>query len=502
MFLEVLIIFSLSILFRFIFVISESSDDDVHIWNISQRKLLSSLFSQNVTNSVIEGKRGYPILHHYIISLFPKKDWYLVGKVLSITYDLIVIISFYYIINLYFKYETIEYFTFGFWAGLLLSTSPILFPLSARIKAIGGRTIGFLFFSSYSLILYNLMNSEFNIYLFGLAIFIGVLLLLSSQFATQFYIFYNIIISIILLNYIPILILLFFIFVSLSFKPLREIINFKIAHIKWFLKYQKGTTVEYRNKFKELISLPYYLFKKPGLFIKRFFYENSYIAVVINVPLSIFLSYICFTFPTIEGFLYEYLVGSILATFILFLITSHKPLIIFGEAERYFEFISIHLVFLLMICISNNIVSIKVLVIFLLVNIITILFNYLLTNRSFLLSKLKNNKNSYYLEIIDFLDKFEEISILTIPIKDSFKLGSELPNHKFYYRHINKYKSGFTYFGEETLNLSIPKQDWSYFKKEYMINIIVIDKDYKNVVDVDSLVKLFENKKYLVYKIS
>lgn len=505
MLIELILVLVFSLLIRLIFLVSKSDDDYVHLWNIYQRYKLKNLTNQDITNSVIDGKRGYPILHHYFVSLFPKKAWVVVAKTLNITYELVLIVFLYYVTNNVFQDKTLSGFTYGFWAILLFSTMPVLFPVTARLKAMGGRVVGSLPVFFYLLLLFYF--TETNNYLIFIPMFIfGVLIILLSQFAFQFFFLFNIVFSIFTLNFFPLYILIFILILAFLFPKLgiKDIISFKIAHIKWYLKSQEGTSVEKRNKVIEIFLLPKYLFLNVKRFLKIVFYDNSYINVILFFPLIIYLLvYYVFAIDIIKTPLIQYIDELILSTLIIFFLTSHRPLIILGEAERYLEFlspfVSIYFVYLLNIGVE----SMNNLMIFLLIHISIIMLSFIVSNRKTILNNFKLAPNESYYTMIDYLHKQLNLNILTIPIKDSFRISVDLPENNYYYRHINQDNTGFDYFSKETKNLSVPIDNWYYFYERYSIDTVIVDKEFLSQLkdsDRSKFILIFENTNYLIYK--
>lgn len=505
MIIELILILSLSIMLRMLFMISNSSDDFVHIWNISERSKLSSLVKQDVSNSLISGKRGYPILNHYIISLFPRKYWVYVGKLINIVYDLIVILLFYFLIHVFFDFKYKFEFSTAFWATLLISTSSILFPVTARLKAMGARTFGFLLVFLYSIVVCYYFVYDNSYFLIIPMIILGIVILMSSQFAFQFFMFYNIMMSILFLD-IALIISFAGVFMIAYLFPklgLQDIINFKYNHNKWYLKNQQGTTAENRNSILDIFKLPLYLKNNIEHFINIIFYKNSYIFALMNLPLFFFLLYIYISSNHIVEPMELFLGNSLISLFIIFILTSHKPFIIFGQAERYLEYAAPFVCFYLLYLIKEGLLPFKLIIIFLLINLVIICINLFVINGKTIIANFKIEHSPTYMEMVKFLRKQKELKIMTIPIKLSFRLSIDLPQFKYYYRFINQEKTGFDYFVKDTQNLNIPNYDWNYFSEKYGINIIVVENKFKvkEFDDDNSLKLVYSSDDFVVYEI-
>ncbi|MFX0196994.1 MAG: hypothetical protein ACFFCW_12775, partial [Candidatus Hodarchaeota archaeon] len=230
----------ISFLFRFIFILSGASDDYVHFWNIKLRQKIGNPWGHQVPDSLIEGKRGYPALTHYIVSLFPRSYWGVAGRLLNIVYDCVSVIMVYFLARILFEmyFNAVQFDTIitpQLLVALLVATSPILMPVTARMTSIGGRSfclfLSLLYFSFLGYgFLYNVV--------WGIIVCVpvGILIVMSSQFAFQNLIFLSLILGVLYLNPLPILILVLMAIIC-WFVPqlgIRDILRFKYEHMKWY----------------------------------------------------------------------------------------------------------------------------------------------------------------------------------------------------------------------------------------------------------------------------
>ena len=161
---ELILLIIFSIIIRLLFTLSPTSDTGMHLWFIKQEKL-SNLGCHDMYSSIIDGVQGYPTLGHRIISYFPKSSWIFFGYVFNIFWDILYIISIYFISNYIIFNTSLDalYLEFspGFIIAILTSISPVLVPLNARIKSIGSRTFGNLFILFNFYILYLVFTKKF-----------------------------------------------------------------------------------------------------------------------------------------------------------------------------------------------------------------------------------------------------------------------------------------------------------------------------------------------------
>ena len=505
MYIELVIILLVSLIFRILFWINNNTDDYVHYWNILQRQKLKSLTTSRVTNSVIDGNRGYPILHHYFLSLFDRKYWVFAGRLINLVYDLVVIFSFYFLVKFIFEDNLIYEFSYQFWATILLSTSPILFPVTARLQAMGARVLGFLIGYVYCLLLGYYFIFDTSIFLLLPMVFLGVLLIMTSQFGFQFFIFYSIIISFLEQDIVPFLalIVVFLIIFSIPKLGLRNILSFKLAHIKWYLKNIEGTGVENRNRFIDIIKLPIYIFSDKRKAFAILFFKNSYIISLLNIPIVVFIMYIYISQAYNTNEMDSFIISSIVSFLIMLFLTSHRPLSIFGEAERYLEYAAPLTSFYLVYLVIENIISFKFIMLFLFLNFILIIINFIAINITEIINNFKNTRTKPFNDLILFLKNQSNINILTIPIKFSFRLSTVLPQYKYYYRHINQKNTGFDYFAKDTTSLEFPIDDFHFFSEKYGINFIVIYNVYlDDFVNIGEFSVVYFNDDYTVLSLS
>lgn len=518
-----LLVISVAVGVRLLFLVTADSDCYSHYWMLHNRKRNKNKWSDFVQDAVFEGYRGYPSLPHIVVLLFPEKYWLLVGKLLNIVYDILSVIVVYfgaiYLFNILGVRNTTACINY---TVSLFALSPILHPTTARLKALGGRTFGSFVWLLFALVLGAYFVSG-SWYILLLTLPLGWIIILSSQFAMQNMIFVTLIVSGFYADFIAPLFLLG-IFITGYFLPGFEIKHFyirKLDHYKWYFRnYRKSTTASQRNKIKDIFLYPLYLFIKPKHFIMLTFRKLTYVIAAYSVPVLVVLLYwIVQDVDSLQLF-YEnkvvhYLYTIMLASVIIFMLTSIKYLSFLGQAERYFEYSIFAIVALFVYYFdASGMVTPQFYYSILLVQILVIIINNIFSNfGTFSKSILNNQEDDDFVALLSCLKKINGATILAIPTKWNFKIAAglrECSKNRYYFDNITRYNKidGLKYMEDEHIVLHYPRSDFKYFKKTYGITLVVIDKvmqkralkqgiDY----DFDSYESVFENARYALYSI-
>lgn len=519
---EIFIILSFSFTLRFIFTLSTTSDNYWHLWQIKQIKK-NGLGNHKVFNAIIPGYQAYPNFPHYLISKFPESKQIPAAYILNILYDCLSVIIFYFIVY-FFQNKTAIFIeanaNLPFLLTIFFSTTPIFFPVTARLKSIGARTFGGLLSLIYFVILGAGINYELWLYAYPLCIIIGILIIMSSQFAMQVIILFSITLSIFYTSINPFLIVLLSIIIG-SLIPKTGIWEFwKYFKINHYLRYikiaQKGTSASNRNRLKDFVYLPIMLFKNRGQFLNIVFKKNTFIILMYSVPQLMIFTYILLNnFQVVDTILgnrlTEYLFYILLSSVIVFLLTSLKPLLFLGQAERYLEYSVWSITLLLYYLFQFSGFDLYNLQILICLNISILLILFIFTQLTNYKKSLKGEEDSALIDLIDFLDTKDGSKVLSVPIKLSFGLAA-LSNNKdiyFYYKITANKIDGFKRSTEDEVWVNFIKPDFEYFVKEYSIDLFVFTTEAINQAkglnikyDLDNKSTVFENEKYKVYKAS
>jgi len=520
-FIEILLIFALCFLLRFAFIITNDSDVYVHLWLIKKYKVMG-FGRHSAFKSVFKGKFAYPSLPHYIVSLIPDKYQIKAAYLLNILYDCGTIFIFYLISKVVFtKYIAVNmtpHFEPHMMATLLFGTSPILLPYTARLKSFGGRTFGNLAGIIYFASLGGCLISD-NYYYLIIAVFSGILILLSSQFAMQVMVFFSAILSLTYLSFIPLIALglVFSLGIVTPFFGIRDIIKFKINHYLWYTKnYQRGTGPSERNRLLDMIKYPIYLFSDSKKFYDLTFKKLTLVIAIFSLPTLVFLivfiakDYNNFTIYLDNGVV-KYLASISLASLIVFALISLKWFSFLGEAERYFEYSTGAIIILfVMLCSEYGYHNLPIYLI--LFHFCIIIANLLASLKRLIKNALKFEEDHNFNELMEFLNAQEQKRVLSIPTKLNFKLSAcSHDNLDFYYQFLTEGKiDGFKRQQEDEHLYNFIKPDFDYFIQNYQIDTFVIEKKalkksrrkHKINYSFTNLKLVFDNEEYLIYQIN
>lgn len=412
-----------------------------------------------------------------------------------------------------------------FLASILFLSIPLMLPVTSRMKAFNGRTLG----SLYSFIYF--VSTAFFIesggwywgVTAGVAVFFTII---SSLFGMQVILFFGLLMSIFYLNIAPVATVLLVVAIGFVIPPLgiRDVVIFKIEHYLWYKKEKnKGTTAMDRNLFVNFFLFFFLLFKSPHKAISLLIRKSPLLIVVYSLPI-LWIFFYLFTIPGIRADLFAEPVNKfctimILNSGILFLITSTEWFSEWGQAERYFEYSAPMLVFLtILLGVDHSIITSMLLVNIIVIQICIIIVVQLLSNPNMVKNLLINNLGGDHedINLADFLNGISgEVKVATLPIKLPIELSAYTSRQgqsriKFYYRLIlgEKHRfSGFRYFQNDTESLNMFCGVPEDLKTKYGIEYLVADKDYLNNVNSGfaSVLKqydiIYSNQKYDVFKI-
>ncbi len=293
--LELPFLLAFGLVFRFLFILGPTTDQDYHLAHARWAKA-SGLRHLPVADSVMNAASGYPLLPHLVISFFPRRTWNFVGRLLNILYDLGSIALVYgFSASLFESPERRPAlpapFSAAGWATLLYSTSPVLFPVTARLKAMGGRTFGHLMTTAYFCVLGAAWRTE-DPRLLGLGIPFGVGILIGSNFATQVLFFFSLVLGLFLWTPAPVVVLaaVFLVAWFCPFLGYRPVFRYTIALYRWYLRsIDKNSPIADRNRLLDHLRLPVTFFRKPALFLRTLFENSSWFIGAYGLPTLVIL---------------------------------------------------------------------------------------------------------------------------------------------------------------------------------------------------------------------
>ena len=515
----------LGLVTRLIFLLHAGSDLDAHLWLMKLRRDLGGLTGigkHHVKDSLVPGIRGYPPLPHAIIGQINPKHWVLVGRLTNLAFDLASILLVYFLSYLLFErvwqISSGQVISAAGAVTLLYATSPKLHPVTARLQAIGGRTLGnlliLLYFTFFG------VGYLFEIPYFYLpCLLFGTLTLLSSQFGMQVLVVNSIVLSCFYRDFVPLLPLVgtFGFCLLVPQLGVRQLLGRKWAHYKWyFAAIKEGTTpIAERNSLRDLVALPVYLFSRPREFGRIVFTKATLIILIYSIPIIPLLLYWWFSSPdTFTGIFSDnviwYVTGLTLASLIAFVITSIKYTLFLGEAERYLEYslAFLHLIFV-KYCIGSK-HSYEIIYIITLIHIGFVLVNFLYLSSVRIKDNLCPPIETDLEGVITFLNGRSGQNIITIPTKLSYTLAGSMEeaDSRFYYPSMSEPGRGMKYMGEDHVYLYLMKPDFDHFRVRYGVDTLVAQKREielaaKRGVEypLNSLKLLYDNAGYAVYSV-
>jgi len=371
---------------------------------------------------------------------------------------------------------------------LKISTGPRVYSFTPRVF---GEYFVFLFLIGMHIYFLN-----GNLLFLGMSMLFGGLALNSSTFASQVLLLFSLSLSIVLQTFIPLgMFIMSIVMAILTSKG--HYINIVTQQLKYSSKYAtygqfNHPGVKDRNKisryiqfFKEVINRK--LKNAYGIFIHDLIFLN-----VFYKSFDVILLIVCL--PWLAEF-DPFLSAIAIAAIATFLLTSFKPFLFLGEADRYLEYIVIFAFAMIAITFDSE-------YILLLIGIEVLLYGVTLL----MYMRSSNNYGRPYLEAMAY-------------IKENIKEKEKYVIHGILYSYINysltvlsniksiAIESNYVYSLAQNKKLmpvdTVYTDDFDYLYEEYGVNIVIASKEkLKQNFDYDfsAFEVLFENTSYVVYK--
>ncbi len=439
-----------------------------------------------------EGYFPRPALFHYLVSRFPKKLWRFTAVFLNIFFDILtgwIVFG----MTIYLIYDGKNAVDMSLLSMIVFYTSPLLLPVTARLKATNNRTMGLFFATCFFIAFYLSLDNPY--YYIALILF-AYLCIIGSTFALQAILFFTPLLCLCLGNFVPLAILIVSIAVLwfLPFTGVKGILIFKWKHI---LMYNRNLKTSNSTKSRKLLINTLLLFFAPNGLTKKlrlFLYDAPLTILLYSVPFIPILFVLVFKHPYVTSFSFYlfkieavgYCFAMLCCACTLFFITSVGKGKIFGESERYFEFALPFLV-AFFVAFSSEVYE-NIFIVFAIVFAqigITVLIHFLSMNHA-IPSILYFKQNKEVDEIVDWLSKnTPQAKIATIPIRfgralSSQQLYTENVRCKFYYQMImdqSNLKDGFREFENEVYKKSLLNISPSELHLKYGIDLMIVKDD-------------------------
>lgn len=485
--LAALIIFSWAI--RSLFVTEQHkgylADTLAHLF-MTKTQARRHRFNYNFDKTVLKTKLGYPKLQHFIISRFDEKTWLLVGARLIILYDVSAIVMLYAIIHWVYPAPDVA-FVMGspaFWAATLLSCSPILFSVQARLRGLGNARTFSLLQVLAMLLAWYLIGTD-NLVLF-VPVTLGAMLIIiwSSSFGLQVAIFFAVFMSILTLDPVPFASVIFSL-IALFALPVgaRQILVHKYQHWVWYFRnLDKGSLGAQRNRLEDFAALPDLLFNNRKRFAALCFTYLTPIIFLYAAPIAPVLLYFQMNGQmTTEIPLISFSIAAFWAGVLTFALISIKRLSFLGEAERYLEYSAPFQSLLFVHMAAQGLLPLIVLPMILLINIALLMGLFRHKNyKQYEERPINKLMTPTVRDLVNYFkqDTETELRILTLPTKSAFfwSFMTFKMRHVLFYQNFMGSKNGFRAMEEEMShdNWQYPISDLSLLQDRYQINRVLM----------------------------
>lgn len=466
---------------------------------------------------LLPGVYDYPPLYHYIFALFPRSLRERVGLYLGAVIDTLnVVVIYYFTIYLSELPEIAIYISnpeiVASIACLLFTISPALLAVGAGPRAYNAtpRPLGELFFALtflFGLVFF----VESNIYALVSASFFASLILLSSKFGAQVLLFFSLLVAVLTNCYLLLLIPVLGAGVGLIISKghLTRVLYGSLRHSLLYKNVMQDRFVftRARNDFSVIADCirnglhgDFKGFARSCYIILN---HNTYVILLIRNPILLLL--ICIMGMNFENLIFNtviyFLICWVVASTIIFIMTSLRPFLFLGEAERYLEYSLPAQVILLVFFFDLWAVYLPLVIVYCFLFYAATIIQLKLLDDSFdrsieenLFVWIRNNvKNERFLGIPAAGTQYELL----------YKTGN----------CIWQVPANLTCFSEaDYLKLypiahSYPPNDLSDIVDQYDIHYLLVnEQDYKRNLcsgihyDFKKYGKIFENSKYSIYK--
>ena len=508
-FLEASVLFVVTIATRLPFLLASSSDKATQIWIIDAFARARRIAGLHFPDSLRQGRIAYPPLPHFLISFLPGRLWSIAAAVFNIGCDVVHVLIVY-AVMLVLTGSGGTALSASFAAALLFATLPILHPINARLAGAGSRTLGPLLATGYFLCIMAFLGYG-SVAAAVLALPLAVLVVLSSQFALQVLVAFSIIGGLFWLSIWPVLILAAAIALAamLPFLDVRGQLRAKLQHYAWYGR-ARNLHIDARNSLSEMrrilaggapaaLKLPLYLVAAttPG---------------VVVLGTGTMLLALALYWPGMEAGAADHAVrfslGVAGAAAIAALLTMRGPLKIFGEAERYVEYATPWLAFLLAAVLPSDDRSIAVLLALATVNVALTLVNFISLMLRQLMQNLDTSPDRDLRELADFLDRRWSRTVIANPIVLHSALSLAATNgHRYLQLLVADEKRGLDHWETDLAGYPHIRGEAAWFTQKYGADTFVFDRSSLKRFcqlspdqDILALPRVFENETYVVHE--
>jgi hypothetical protein len=302
-------------------------------------------FPQTLDQFLLPGIYDYPPLFHYLLAFFPQ-SWHLkIERWTSAVFDAMLSIVVY-VFSIYCLREANliqDTTSIALWISTLFILSPSLTVVGTGPRAYQGtpRTLGELFFMlSLSCSIIHFFDGGL-IFLLG-AGFFGGFLLLTSKFGTQVFVFFFLIFLLWFREgtWLIVLILSFLVAWLFSWGHYKDIFLGHWEHCKYYRKAisRRFYLVTNKNRWANFLSVFKEFRREPVKAARIILMDNTYVLLLLKNPQLVCLLFLFLFTKSIYTSISAFFVVWTGAGILVFFLTSLKPLLFLGEADRYLEY--------------------------------------------------------------------------------------------------------------------------------------------------------------------
>lgn len=320
---------------------------DTYYHLLAAQRIRSNRFRlpKTIDGLLMPGRYDYPPLFHYFLALFPGAWRHEVERWTSAVFDAVhgVAVYFFSIYCLVKANYHQELSLAALWIALLFVMSPSLTSVGTGPRAYQGtpRTLGELLFT-LCLFCSVICHFDGGLLFLLLAGLFGGLLLLTSKFAVQVFLFFFLVFLIIFRDMIWVEVPLLSLFFAFLFSGghYREVALGHWEHSRYYQKAISGRfyLVTNKNRLKDLKDLFLNLYRAPKKAAQTLLMNNTYLLILIKNPQLVYLFFLFFAGLSVMEGVNIFLLVWVGASLFLSLITSLKPFLFLGEADRYLEY--------------------------------------------------------------------------------------------------------------------------------------------------------------------
>ena len=464
---ELLLILLIGVATRSLFLNLPASDYAVHLWFVKRFQRGQPFNRLDVDNGLFAGRTGNTVFPYWLYARLPERWIVPVGIACNQLYDVITAYVLYGCLWAWLPMGYVQGIPFSVpcFGALLYVTTPLLHSMSARLISVGSRTLGTLLSIVYFICLGAFLNGSMGFYP-GLAVLfvLAACIVFSSKFALQTLVFVSLALSLITLDYRPALLAGAFLGALALVPGLNVGVFFRtrLSHARWYLKaighptMRLQLTTVYRGNWATIRDLPRLIRENPKHGLWVLIAHVVPVVVAYSVPGLLWWAVLSLSAGggVPAAYPYGHAASMVLACLLVTAVTSVRPFIIFGEAERYLE---TALPFLVLLLLGDTpTYALPDLWLLLLANLFFVLFNRVFMAREEIAARFRLKSDEGFAAMLDFVRQLPDgRRIITAPAKTAKAMDIELDRDFAYYFHLHSLDEGmcksFRYFYNDFL---------------------------------------------------